>query len=93
MMEHLRKSETGLFATRTLSGHLVRGGIAFGLLYFAITRQHVHPIVALAAGIGALVAMRGCPACWTLGLMETIQQKFQAKPPQEAARLSDEKSG
>jgi hypothetical protein len=23
------------------------------------------------------VAMRGCPACWTIGLVETIQQRLR----------------
>ncbi len=80
MIEPFKKSESGLFATRTLSGHLIRGGVAFGLLYLAITQQHTYPPAAVAAGIGALLAMRGCPVCWTLGLIETIQQKFRAKP-------------
>jgi len=26
-------------------------------------------------GLLALVAMRGCPACWTIGLVETILQR------------------
>jgi hypothetical protein len=26
------------------------------------------------AGLLALVAMRGCPVCWTIGLVETIRQ-------------------
>jgi hypothetical protein len=76
MLHLLKKSRTGLFASRSLSGHLVRGAVAFALLYFAIGQQHAHPLYAVAAGLAALVAMRGCPVCWTIGLLETVQQRI-----------------
>lgn len=63
-----------MLATRTLTGHLIRGAVAFALLYVAIEHQHVHPVASLSAGLLALVAMRGCPVCWTIGLAETIRQ-------------------
>jgi hypothetical protein len=28
----------------------------------------------LGAGVAALVALRGCPMCWTVGLVETLSQ-------------------
>lgn len=77
MKQLLAKSPRGLFASRTLSGHLVRGAIALALLYLAIGQQHVHPAGSALAGLLALVAMRGCPACWTIGLVETIQQRLK----------------
>lgn len=70
------KSQTGLFATQTLSGHLIRGAVAFGLLYCAISQQQAHPVGSLLAGLLALVALRGCPMCWAIGLVETIQQRI-----------------
>jgi hypothetical protein len=73
MKRLLGKSPAGLFATRTLSGHLIRGAVASTLLYAAIGQQHAHWSVL--AGLLALVAMRGCPACWTIGLVETILQR------------------
>ncbi|MBK8071292.1 MAG: hypothetical protein IPK34_04390 [Ramlibacter sp.] len=75
MPNFLAKSSAGVFATRTLTGHLLRGGAAFALLYLAISLQHSHPLAALASGIAALVAIRGCPVCWTIGLAETIGQR------------------
>jgi hypothetical protein len=30
----------------------------------------------LLAGLLSLVAMRGCPVCWTIGLVETIRQCY-----------------
>jgi hypothetical protein len=77
MKQLLGKSPAGLFATQTLSGHLIRGVAAFALLYVAVGQQHAHPGWSVLAGLLALVAMRGCPACWTIGLVETIQQRLR----------------
>ena len=73
----LGRSESGLFGTRTLGGHLLRGALAFGLLALALALQHAHPLGAMAAGLAALVVMRGCPMCWAIGLVETLQQRPQ----------------
>lgn len=77
MKQLLGKSPSGLFATQTLGGHLIRGAIAVALLYVAIERQHANPVWSVLAGLLALVAMRGCPVCWTIGLIETIQQRLR----------------
>lgn len=76
MKRLLGKSPSGLFATQTLTGHVIRGAVAFALLYLAIGQQHFHPVASLLAGLLALVAMRGCPVCWTIGLVETIRQRY-----------------
>lgn len=78
-MKLLRKASTGLFASQSLAGHLLRGGVAFALLYWAIAHQQTQPFAALLAGAGALVAMRGCPVCWTIGLVETLGQKMKRR--------------
>jgi hypothetical protein len=75
MTHILAKSPQGLFATRTLSGHLIRGAMALALLYGAVSQQHLHAGWSLLMGLSALVAMRGCPVCWTIGLFETIRQR------------------
>lgn len=75
MKRFLGRSPSGLFATQTLTGHVIRGAAAFALIYLAIVHQHLHPATSLLAGLLALVAMRGCPVCWTIGLVETIRQK------------------
>lgn len=75
MRQLLGRSPSGFFATRTLTGHLIRGAVAFALLYLAIDQQHVHPVASLSAGLLALVAMRGCPVCWAIGLAETIRRR------------------
>jgi len=76
MKQFLGKSPSGLFATQTLTGHVIRGAVAFALLYLAIEQQHLHPVASLLAGLLALVAMRGCPV-WTIGLAETIRQRYR----------------
>ncbi|HMJ13426.1 MAG TPA: hypothetical protein VK524_18535 [Polyangiaceae bacterium] len=76
MKQFLGRSPSGLFATQTLTGHVIRGAVAFALLYLAIEQQHLHPVASLLAGLLALVAMRGCPVCWTIGLAETIRQRY-----------------
>jgi hypothetical protein len=71
-MKQLRgTSPAGLFASR-MTRHLLRGAIAAALLYAAISQQVSAPGWSVLAGLLALVAMRGCPACWTIGLVETI---------------------
>ena len=75
MKSFLGKSPSGVFATQTLTGHLIRGAMAFALIYLAIKQQPFHPVASLLAGLLALVAMRGCPVCWTIGLAETIRQR------------------
>jgi len=64
----------GLFGSAFLTAHLARGAVAAALLAWAILHQTAQPWLALAAGAGALVALRGCPMCWTVGLIETLSQ-------------------
>lgn len=73
------KSSTGLFASQSLAGHLLRGAAAVALLYWAVAHQQTQPGLALLAGAGALVALRGCPVCWTIGLFETLGQRFKGR--------------
>ena len=76
----LARSRHGLFASATVTGHLVRGAVAFLLLGLAIRQQHAQPALAVLAGLGALVAMRGCPVCWAIGLVETVSQRMAQRP-------------
>jgi hypothetical protein len=52
--------------------HLVRGAIAAVLIVLALSTAQDHLWLAISAGVLAMVAMRGCPACWTLMLFVTI---------------------
>jgi hypothetical protein len=69
-MNYLRGA--GMFGSAFLVAHLVRSAAAAALLAWAIVHQTAHPWLSLAAGLAALVALRGCPMCWTVGLVETL---------------------
>ncbi len=63
-----------MFGSASLGAHLMRGAAAVALLAWAIFHQTAHPWLSLVAGVAALVALRGCPVCWTLGLVETLSR-------------------
>ena len=68
-----------MFASRTIAGHLTRGVIAATLVAWALAHQSPDPGFAALAGIASLVAMRGCPFCWTMGLFETISESMSVR--------------
>ena len=63
-----------MFGSAFLGAHLMRGAAAAALLAWAIVDQTAHPWLSLGAGGAALVALRGCPLCWTAGLVETLSR-------------------
>lgn len=66
------ENERSLFASSSVPLHLLRGAIGFGLIGAAgvLTPSH-GPLALLFAPIG-VIALRGCPTCWIVGLVETI---------------------
>jgi hypothetical protein len=66
-----------MFASKTVAAHMLRGVIAAALITWAVMHQWSHPAFAVAASVMAIVAMRGCPLCWTLGLLETIGESIR----------------
>jgi hypothetical protein len=73
-MNLFKRSSSGLFASVSIVGHLLRGAIGIALVYWAIQNQN-QAVLSLAAAGGALWAFRGCPICWTVGLIESVLQK------------------
>jgi hypothetical protein len=64
--------ERSVFASTSLARHLARGAIGFGLIGAALAlAASVGPGALLLAPAG-MIALRGCPTCWTVGLIETI---------------------
>lgn len=60
------------FASKSTTDHLVRGLVGFSLLGAGIVLATLYgPVGLLLAPLG-LLALRGCPGCWVLGLVETI---------------------
>ncbi|WP_234386572.1 hypothetical protein [Streptomyces sp. ERV7] len=62
----------GGFASVSVPRHLARGAIGFGALAGSLALLPVvGPMSLLLAPVG-LIALRGCPMCWTIGLLETV---------------------
>jgi hypothetical protein len=68
-----------MFASKTITEHILRGAVGFGAFGAAVALSAAHPVLALAMAPIGLVALRGCPACWTLGLMQTVGAKLLGK--------------
>lgn len=62
-----------LFASSSVAEHVVRGVVGLVLVVAALALASMHAW-ALLALIPAAVAWRGCPTCWTLGLVQTISR-------------------
>jgi hypothetical protein len=61
-------------ASSSLPRHLLRGAVGFGALSGSIALGPVFgPGSLLLAPVG-LLALRGCPTCWAIGLMQTISR-------------------
>ena len=61
-----------ILASKSVARHLVRGALGFGLIGVAITlTTSAGPAALLLAPFG-LIALRGCPTCWCVGLAQTI---------------------
>jgi hypothetical protein len=64
------------FASKTLSEHFVRGAVGFGGLATALSIMAPHPWLAILIMPIAIWMFRGCPICWTTGLIEMIAMRL-----------------
>ncbi|MFI5533032.1 hypothetical protein ACIA8O_31290 [Kitasatospora sp. NPDC051853] len=62
------------YASRSVPAHLLRGAVGFGALAAAFALLPVVGWVALLLLPAGLLALRGCPACWVLGLVQTVSR-------------------
>ncbi|MFJ3927659.1 hypothetical protein [Streptomyces sp. NPDC090022] len=62
----------GVFTSSTLPRHVVRGAAGFGLLAAAVLLLPVLGAGSVLPAVAGLVALRGCPLCWTLGLVQML---------------------
>lgn len=67
-------SEPSPFASESLPRHLIRGALGFGLIGAGLGLAAILSPFALLLAPAGLVALRGCPMCWTLGLIQTISE-------------------
>ncbi|MFJ9850497.1 hypothetical protein [Streptomyces sp. NPDC101150] len=62
------------FASASLPRHLVRGAVGFGMLVGSVALLPVTGPVSLVLLPVGLLPLRGCPMCWTVGLLQTISR-------------------
>src|SRR4051812_16046007 len=71
-------TEYSPFCSRSVTRHLLRGLAGLLLVVWALANAAAHPVLAVAAGLTAMLAWRGCPMCWTIGLVETAARRLRA---------------
>jgi hypothetical protein len=69
-----------MFASSTLTEHVLRGLIGIAAFAGAVVYSPDAPLLSMLLLPVGLVALRGCPMCWTMGLFETIANKFRRSP-------------
>lgn len=62
------------FASTSLPRHLIRGAVGFGALIGSIALIPFVGLLSLVLAPIGLLALRGCPTCWTIGLVQTISR-------------------
>lgn len=66
------KSAGRSFASASVPRHLLRGAVGFGAIVAALALVPVVGMWSLVLAPVGIVALRGCPMCWVIGLMETV---------------------
>jgi hypothetical protein len=62
------------FASTSVPRHLLRGAAGFGALIGAFALMPLlGPATLLLVPLGVL-ALRGCPTCWAIGLVQTVSR-------------------
>lgn len=76
------------FASKSLREHFIRGLIGAAAIVAGMYFWKTYPLVSFAC-LGIMVlAFRGCPVCWSIGLFET---SCQIKPGKTDARPEETK--
>lgn len=76
MFNSNEKQNEGAFCSPSITEHLIRGVLGIAALVGAfVFLPQIWPTVILLPI--AFLLMRGCPTCWTVGLFETIANKFR----------------
>ena len=73
-MREMAVLDENFFASSSVRVHLIRGAIGLTLLIAAFALIPTFgPLTLLLAPFG-VVALRGCPTCWAIGLIATISR-------------------
>jgi hypothetical protein len=67
-------ADGALFAGTSLRRHLARGALGFGALAGSLALLPVVGAVSLLLLPAGLVALRGCPMCWTAELVQRLSR-------------------
>jgi hypothetical protein len=70
-----------MFMSRSLVEHFARGAIFLAALVASVLVARVSLWAPVALLPVALVALRGCPMCWTVGLIQTIAARARGERP------------
>ncbi|WP_033212507.1 hypothetical protein [Kitasatospora phosalacinea] len=62
------------FASASLPRHLLRGAVGFGAIAAGLGLLPVLGAVVLLLVPVGLLALRGCPMCWAIGLLQTVSR-------------------
>lgn len=73
-----------MLASKSIPAHLARGVLGLGSLWASVAFGQTQPWLMVISLPVALLALRGCPMCWTLGLAETVLAKLRGKQPSSA---------
>ena len=72
-----------MFASRTLGEHVLRGIVGIGAMIAAVVLAPLGwPTVPLV--VVGLIALRGCPMCWTVGLAQTVWARVRGDSASDA---------
>jgi hypothetical protein len=73
-----------MFASKSIVEHLLRGLIGIGAIVVAVILAGrpgwLSATASAILALSALVAFRGCPVCWSIGLFETIGRRIGRSP-------------
>jgi hypothetical protein len=69
-----------MFGSATMTEHILRGLVGIGAFVGAVMLSPSSPLLGMLLLPVGLVALRGCPMCWTMGLVETIANKVKGRP-------------
>jgi len=64
--------DASALASASVARHLARGAIGFGLIGLALALIPSRGPLVLLLVLPGMVALRGCPTCWVIGLIETL---------------------
>lgn len=69
------------FGSRSLSIHLLRGALGGAGILAAVYWGGAYPWLLVVLLPLVLLALRGCPTCWLVGLCETVASRSRTSLP------------